>query len=158
MRPVTEADCEPTDTDRGETAFRRWKLGAEAGGQALGTSLYEVPPGRRSWPYHFHTANEEALFVLSGSGILRGSEADYALEPGTYAAFPADESGAHQVVNDGDEPLRYLVVSTMRDPDVTVYPDSGKVGVMAGAPPGGDRAERVVSAFFREADAVGYWD
>jgi hypothetical protein len=45
----------------------------------------------------------------------------------------------------------------MEDPDVTVYPDSGKVGVFAGSPPGG-RDERTVEGYYRRADDVDYWD
>jgi uncharacterized cupin superfamily protein len=80
------------------------------------------------------------------------------LEPGDYVALPTGDDGAHRVSNTGDEPLQYLAISTMRDPDVLVYPDSGKVGVYAGAPPGGDEEERVVSAYFHEDDAVDYWE
>jgi hypothetical protein len=39
-----------------------------AGGEKLGYSLYEVPLGRRAWPCHYHHANEEAIYVLYGSG------------------------------------------------------------------------------------------
>jgi hypothetical protein len=38
------------------------------------------------------------------------------------------------------------------------YPDSEKVGVYAGTPPGGDESERVLSGFFREEDAVDFWE
>ncbi|MFB6121699.1 MAG: cupin domain-containing protein [Halobacteriaceae archaeon] len=143
-------------TEREEMALKRKQLGAAAGGEELGCSLYELPAGRRSWPYHYHTGNEEALFVLDGAGTIRLAGGSYPLDAGDYVALPASEDGAHRVVNDGDGPLRYLMVSTMRDPDVTVYPDSEKVGVFAGAPPGGD-GERTVHGYFREEDAVDYW-
>ncbi len=57
-----------------------------AGGKRLGCSLYELPPGKKSWPYHYHTGNEEAIFVLEGGG---GDERT--LESGDYAAFPVGE-------------------------------------------------------------------
>ncbi|MFC6990140.1 cupin domain-containing protein [Haloplanus sp. GCM10025708] len=157
MAPVNEADLDWTELDHGETNFRRKQLGEAAGGDRLGCSLYELPPGRRSWPYHYHTANEEAIYVLSGTGILRLDGDTHPLRAGDYVACPADESGGHRVVNDADEPLRYLAVSTMNDPDVTVYPDSGKVGVFVGAPPGG-RDERSLHGYYRLDDAVDYWD
>ena len=157
MGTVNVDDLDWSRRERGETAFRRKKLAAAAGGEDVGCSLYELPPGRRSWPYHYHTGNEEALFVLDGAGTLRLDGSSRPLREGDYVALPAGESSAHRVVNDGDEPLRYLAVSTMRDPDVTVYPDSGKVGVFAGSPPGGD-GERTVHGYFRQDDAVDYWD
>jgi uncharacterized cupin superfamily protein len=163
MERVPADDAEPTETARGRTRFRRRRLASAARGGdpapdgGLGASLYELPPGARSWPYHYHAGNEEAVYVLAGSGHVRGP-ADAGVEPldpGDFVLFPAGPDGAHRVVNDGDEPLCYLAVSTMRDPDVTVYPDSGKIGVFAGAPPGGD-GDRDVAGYFPR-DAVDYW-
>jgi len=118
--------------------------------------LHELPAGRRAWPYHYHTANEEALFVLAGSGRLRGDGEMYQLTRGDYVTFPADESGAHRVFNDSEGTLRYLVVSTMNEPDITVYPDSEKFGVYVGSPPGG-RETRSLEGYYEQDAAVDYW-
>jgi uncharacterized cupin superfamily protein len=157
MPPINAEDLSWTTPDAGKGAWRRKQLGAATGGEELGCSLYELPAGERSWPYHYHTAKEGALYVLSGEGTLRLDDETHPLRPGEYAAFPANESGAHRVVNDGDDPLRYLVVSTMREPDVTLYPDSEKFGVYVGSPPGGD-AERSLSGYYRLGDDVDYWE
>lgn len=156
MGKVNADAVEPTALERGKTSFERKQLGAAAGGDRLGCSLYEIPPGGQSWPYHYHTRNEEAIFVLSGAGTLRLAGDTLTLSEGDYVALPADESGAHRVVNDSDEPLAYLAVSTMDDPDVTVYPDSGKFGLFVGSPPGGHDA-RTLSGYFRLDDSVDYW-
>jgi uncharacterized cupin superfamily protein len=173
MEPINESSLEWTETERGPTRFRRKRLADAAGGADLGASLYELPPGGKSWPYHYHTGNEEAIYVLAGEGTLRlgdrdsgvdggddgskGDEARHPLRAGDYVALPAGPESAHRVENDGDEPLRFLVVSTMRDPDVTVYPDSGKIGVYAGSPPGGDPDDRVVDGYFPRDATVDYW-
>jgi len=157
MEPVNEADLDWSDTERGETAFRRKKLAAAAGGDDLGCSLYELPPGKRSWPYHYHTANEEAMYVLAGSGLLRTADGEHELEVGDYVTLPAGEDGAHRVVNDGDAPLRYLAVSTMVEPDLTVYPDSETFGVFVGAPPGGE-GERGLEGYYPIEGDVDYWE
>ena len=157
MSRVNEADLDWTETDHGETHFRRKRLAAEAGGDRLGCSLYELPPGGKSWPYHFHPGNEEAVYVLAGEGSLRGADGTHDLCAGDYVALPVGEAGGHRVVNDGDEPLRYLMLSTMDDPDVSVYPDSGKIGVFAGSAPGSDDP-RTVQGYFRLDDDVDYWD
>lgn len=156
MGKTNVADLEWSTTERGETSFRRKRLAEAAGGEDLGCSLYELPEGRRSWPYHYHAENEEALFVLEGEGTLRHDGERSPLSAGDYVALPADERGAHRVVNDSEGTLRYLVVSTMDDPDVTVYPDSEKIGVFVGSPPGGGD-ERSVHGYYRRADAVDYW-
>lgn len=173
---VHESELDWTEVPEGEGTMRRKKLGRAADGQDIGASLYELEPDSTSWPLHYHTGNEEAIYVLSGSGRLRRGEAgdDVPLGPGEYVALPADPSGAHQIVNDvaegtsagnqnathsadADEPLRYLMLSTMNDPDVTVYPEDDGVGVFAGSPPG-DEGDRTVAGFWRRADAVEYWD
>lgn len=56
----------------------------------------------------------------------------------------------------GENDLDYLMLSTMNEPDAILYPDSNKVGVMAGAAPGGNKAERTLSAFFLNTP-VDYW-
>ncbi|TYT61206.1 cupin domain-containing protein [Natrialba swarupiae] len=157
MDPINEDDLEWTEYDRGESRFRRKQLSEAADADDLGCSLYELPPGERSWPYHYHTGNDEAVFVLDGEGVLRCEDGETSLEAGDFVAFPTAEEGAHQIVNDGDAPLRYLMVSTMNEPDITVYPEMDKIGVYAGSPPGG-RDERTVSGYYRTDDDVDYWE
>jgi uncharacterized cupin superfamily protein len=163
MEPINQSSIEWTETERGPTRFRRRRLADAAGGDELGASLYELPPGGKSWPYHYHTGNEEAIYVLDGAGTLRiGTGEDdegerHPLRAGDYVALPSGPESAHRVENDGAEPLRFLAVSTMCDPDVTVYPDSGKIGVYAGSPPGGDADERIVEGYYAREGTVDYW-
>ncbi len=59
---VGDGDLEWDEQSHGEKfGFRRKQLSRAADGEKLGCSLYEVLPGRRAWPYHYHLANEEAL-------------------------------------------------------------------------------------------------
>jgi uncharacterized cupin superfamily protein len=153
---VNEADFDWDATERDETAFRRKRLANAAGGDRLGCSLYELPPGKKSWPFHYHTGNEEAIYVLAGAGTLRTDDGLEPLDSGDYVVFPVGPEGGHRVVNDGADPLRYLALSTMNDPDVTVYPDSEKIGVYAGSAPGSDDA-RTVAGYYRRDDDVDYW-
>ncbi|MEM1032436.1 MAG: hypothetical protein AAGN82_18970, partial [Myxococcota bacterium] len=51
-----------------------------------------------------------------------------------------------------------VCVSTQREPDITVYPKSGKIGVFAGSAPGGPKGQRTLQAFLRADAAVDYWD
>jgi len=87
--------------------------------------------------------------VLSGSATLRHDGETVRIEAGDYVAFPADESGAHRVVNEGDDSVRYLAMSTMTEPDVTVYPDSETFGVFVGSP------RRAVARSDRCRDTIG---
>jgi len=157
--PVNVTELEWTDHDHGERSFRRKQLGPAAGNEELGTSLYEVPPGKRTWLRHYHEGNEEAVFVLSGTGTLwLGPDADeYALEAGDYVALPAGVESAHEFEG-GEDGLRMLMVSTMNEPDITVYPDEEKVGLYSGTAPGGDSDERSLSRYLDATAEVDYWD
>jgi uncharacterized cupin superfamily protein len=156
---VNENELEWTERAHGEKfGYRRKSLSAATGGEKLGCSLYEIPPVRRAWPYHYHLANEEAIYVLHGSGTLRIGGREVAVSRGDYVALPAGQWGAHQIINTSDETLRYLCFSTMVEPDVMVYPDSGKIGLFAGSAPGGPKEKRTFSKFLRSDAEVGYYE
>lgn len=126
--------------------------------KGLGCRLSEIPPGKSAWPRHAHLANDELVLILSGSGRLHHADAEYAVRAGDVLGFPGgDPAAAHQIVNDGTAPLRYLCVSTQHAPDVMIYPDSGKFFVVAGSAPGGDKAARTFAHVGRQTDAVDYW-
>lgn len=133
-------------------------IAAPLGATHLGARLVEVPPGKSAWPFHSHHGNDEMFVVLSGMGELRFGAERYEVAAGAVVVCPAGGAEtAHQMIATGSEPLRYVAVSTMREPDVMEYPDSGKIAVFAGAAPGGDKALRRVAASFRAQDAVDYW-
>lgn len=141
-----------------EYAAKRKKLSANTGGEKLGASLYEVPPGKAAWPRHYHLVNEEALFILSGEGTLRLGRNSVTVAEGDYVTLASGERHVHKLINDSDEPLRYLCLSTMEEPDLVMYPDSEKVGIFAGAAPGGDSDERTYEAYHKVDDSLDYWD
>jgi uncharacterized cupin superfamily protein len=130
--------------------WRRARLGRQAGARQLGASLFELPPGSSSFPLHVHHANEELVVVLSGRPTLRSLEGSRALAPGEVVACPAGRAGAHRIDNPSDEPVRFMVVSTMHSPEVNEYPDSGKIWVRdyapGAAPPDTHELDKVVPA------------
>ena len=130
--------------------LRGVRVGAAAGAQKLGATLYEVEPGGRVSPLHIHHANEEMLFVIAGRPTLRTPDSERELEPGEVVAFLSGRRGAHQVLNRSGEPARVLIVSTMIYPEVAEHPDSGKVLAVTGRP---DETAAMVLAF-RKDDAV----
>ncbi|MGX1098527.1 cupin domain-containing protein [Amorphus sp. MBR-141] len=134
-------------------------IAAPAGARRLGSRLVEVPAGKRAWPFHCHHANDEMFVILGGAGTLRFGTDTYEVAAGDVVVCPAGgPETAHQLTASADGPLRYVAVSTMCEPDVMEYPDSGKVTVFAGAAPGGDKAARRMALTVRAGDAVDYWD
>jgi len=92
--------------------------------------LYEIPPGKSNYPYHYHEMNEEVFYILSGKGSLRTPEGISEVCAGDFIFFPANEKGAHKLTNTSEtEPLVYLDFDTKNEIDVCFYPDSGKIGV-----------------------------
>lgn len=132
---------------------------AQLGAKMLGCRLVVVPPGRKAWPYHSHHANEELFVILAGEGKLRYGGEIYDVRQGDVVACPVGGADtAHQLINTSQGELRYLAISTMHDPDVTEYPDSGKFGVLSGSPPGGDKNRRHLTFFGRHSDNLDYFD
>jgi len=131
--------CDTQTLDHGGFAFKRKRLGKEVGAKGLGTSWFELQPGKKAFPLHYHLANEEAIFILEGEGVLRVSPmpgetdertVEHPLRAGDYVAFPAGPPG-RQVVNNSAGVLRFLAISTMIEPEVAIYPESKKVGFIA---------------------------
>ena len=121
------------------------RIGPLVGGERLGLSVYELPPGQSICPYHYELGDEEWLVVLEGTPTLRTPEGERELRAWDTVCFPEGPDGAHKVTNRTGETLRVALLSTRREPAVSIYPDSNKVGVW---PPG---------KLFRLGDAVDYW-
>jgi uncharacterized cupin superfamily protein len=119
--------------------FRFLPVGERIGSREIGATVYELDPGMRMCPYHAHFGNEELLIVLDGSPTLRTEGGERVLRAGDAIAFV--RGTAHQVINRSDAAVRYLMLSTMFEPDVSLFPDTGKVVVVTDVPPGrsGDR-------------------
>jgi len=124
-------------------------VGRALGGELLGATVYELPPGQKMFPYHWHAANEELVVVLGGTPTLRTPEGERVLEPGELVVFPRSPDGLHQVRNDTEEPARLFMVSTKAAPEIVEYPDSGKIGFFTGHGP---------PRLLRGDAEVGYWD
>jgi len=156
---INEADIEWTDYDHGKRSFRGKRFTRASAADELGCSLYEIDPGKRGWLAHYHEGNEEALFVLNGGGTLwlGPDETDHELAAGDFVTMPRGPDGQHEL-EAGPDGIRYLAVSTMNAPDITVYPRQDQVGLYSGAPPGGEKSKRRLSKYLDIDAEVPYWD
>ncbi|MFB6357083.1 MAG: cupin domain-containing protein, partial [bacterium] len=82
---------------------------------------------------------------------------EWEVTAGDFLAFQTGPDHSHKLINTSDQPLRYICVSTMEDPDAMVYPDSGKVGILSGSAPGGTE-QRNFEGFFDLDAERDYWD
>ena len=135
---VNVEEAKPMETARGGFASKRRRLAADANANALGCSHYEVEPGKTAFPRHAHNTLEEGVYVLEGTGTLRLGDATVPVRAGDFIALLPGPTLAHQLVNTGKTPLRYLALSSPAAPitaDVVTYPDSRKVAFAAGVDP-----------------------
>jgi uncharacterized cupin superfamily protein len=161
MTPILNiADIPLTDHGQGDAfAAKLGQFGPLIGMKQLGCRLVVVPPGKKAWPYHAHHVNEEMFVILDGAGTLRFGSDTHPVKAGDVIACPAGgPETAHQLINTGETDLRYLAISTMLEPEVCDYPDSGKFAVISGTAPGGDKGARRSWHVGRAENSLDYWD
>ena len=111
--------------------------------------LYDIPPGKAGYPYHYHTANTEVFYIISGGGIIETPEGNKSIKAGDVIVCPPNEKGAHKIINTSEsEMLSYLDCDTANYPDIVFYPASGKIGALV------DGYEKL---FFEQSSKVDYY-
>jgi uncharacterized cupin superfamily protein len=151
-------EVQPTESANGRFVYQHRALARAVGARQIGCGLVEIPPGKTAWPHHWHCANEEAMYVVSGTGTARIGDARVAIRAGDYLAFPVGPACAHQTTNTGTEPLVYLVFSTMHTTEVVGYPDSKKLGAASVEVAADGNRKPVIRALFKDDTQVGYFD
>lgn len=111
-----------------------------------------VPAGMRVCPYHLHYAQEEMFIILDGSGTLRVAGEMLPVKAGDVICIPPGPEYPHQLINTSAQDLKYISIGTTDDPEICVYPDSGKF--MAEANLGGAAPFEAIE---RIGDGVDYW-
>ena len=128
--------------------FRR-KFVPFGGAKNTLVSVYEIPPGKAAYPYHYHLKDEETFYILSGEGLLKTPDGDRPVHAGELLFFPAGNAGAHKLTNTSStEKLVYIDFDVIHDLDVALYPDSGKIGVWG----------KDVNRVYRVDENVDYYD
>jgi uncharacterized cupin superfamily protein len=103
---------------------RRWKLGDAAGLTQFGVNLLRLPAGAWSSQRHWHTAEDEFVYVLEGEAVLVTEEGEQVLKPGDCAGFPAGTPNGHHIVNRSGREVVLLEVGSRRPgEDGCDYPD-----------------------------------
>ena len=98
-------------------------LGDAFGLTKIGINLTTLPPGKESAMRHFHTLEDELIFIVEGEVVLVTDEGEQVLRAGMCAGFAAGVRNGHQLVNRGDRPVRYLEISNRDRNDTAEYPD-----------------------------------
>jgi uncharacterized cupin superfamily protein len=124
IAPVHKCEHEPYEYDK-------YEVTKQNEGYQCGVSIYEIPPQKASYPYHYHLRNEEVFYIISGNGILETPDGNKTISVGDIIVCPASEKGAHRIINTSHtEKLIYLDCDTLNSPEVVYYPNSDKVGII----------------------------
>jgi len=101
----------------------RRALGDAAGLTQFGVNLVDLAAGAESALRHWHTHEDELVYVLTGELTMITDEGEQVLTAGMFAGFPAGRANGHHFVNRSSAPARYLVVGTRVEVDTAHYPD-----------------------------------
>ncbi|MDQ0319846.1 putative cupin superfamily protein [Pararhizobium capsulatum DSM 1112] len=102
-------------------------FGALLGLTELGVGYGEVPPGKSGCPFHNHHIEDELFVILEGEADYRFGSERRPVKAGDVLGAPAGgQETAHQIINTGSIPLKYLSISTKAKAEIVEYPDSGK--------------------------------
>lgn len=128
--PITIDSLPWEEFSKGARFHNRFRVLSNTRGEApnkIGVSYEELPPGKQSVPFHYHLIEEEHIVALEGECTLRLGEERYTLRAGDYVGFPAGQAAGHCLINETDQPFRFLMIGDHAPNEVAVYPDSNKV-------------------------------
>ncbi len=111
-------------------------LGDAVGLTRFGVNLVHLNPGDWSAQRHWHSHEDEFVYVLEGEVTLVTDAGEQVLAPGMAAGFPAGVEDGHCLVNRGSAVAVYLEAGDRAQDDLVRYPD---IDLIAETQPGGRR-------------------
>jgi uncharacterized cupin superfamily protein len=124
----------PSPFDEPCRARQRWRLGDAAGLTQYGVNLLRLPPGAWSSQRHWHSKQDEFIYVLSGEVVLATDAGEEVLKAGDSAGFPADEGNGHCLQNRSGADVLVLEIGTRLADDSAYYSDIDMMAPAGGKP------------------------
>lgn len=121
--PVRTGSGYPAPFAQSASARIKQLLGDAGGLTDFGVNLTRLPPGTWSSQRHWHTHEDEFVYVLSGELTLITDAGEQILRANDCAAFPKNVADGHHMINRGIETAAYLEIGTRREDDTCSYPD-----------------------------------
>ena len=107
---------------------RKQRLSDALGLKNYGVNLTTIPPGAVSALRHWHTHEDEFIYIVSGELVLVTDGGEQVLGPGMCAGFPAGKADGHCLVNRTSKDAVYLEVGDRKPDDAVTYPDDDIAG------------------------------
>ncbi|GAB4170388.1 MAG: lpg2434 family Dot/Icm T4SS effector [Thalassobaculales bacterium] len=121
--PARTTTVYPPDLAAKVAGREKRALGTAGGLTNFGVNLTRLAPGAQSALRHWHSRQDELVYILEGRATLVTEEGEAELGPGMAAAFPAGEASGHMLVNRGADDVVYLEVGDRSPGDQVTYPD-----------------------------------
>lgn len=102
----------------------RYRLGDAQGLSQFGVNLLTLPPGQWSSERHWHSDEDEFVYVLKGEAVLVTDRGQEVLKAGDCACFPAGEAVGHHLQNRSDADVVLLEVGARKPGSGVTYTDS----------------------------------
>jgi uncharacterized cupin superfamily protein len=118
----------PEPFAQGVATREKRALGDAFGLDGFGVNLTRLPPGCASALRHFHTHEDEFVYILQGTPTLVTNAGETALQPGMCAGFKAGRADGHHLVNRSESDVLYLEVGGRVADDAVTYPDDDLAG------------------------------
>lgn len=103
------------------------RLGDAAGLRNFGVNLVRLAPGSCSALRHWHSCQDEFIYVLEGEVTLVTNSGEQVLKSGIAAGFPAGDADGHHLVNRTDSDVVYLEIGDRTSGDLANYPDDNLI-------------------------------
>jgi uncharacterized cupin superfamily protein len=98
-------------------------LGDACGLTQFGVNLVTLGPGGQSALRHWHSHEDEFVYMLEGEAVLVTDAGEQVLRAGMCAGYPGGRADGHHLINRSDRAARYLEVGSRIDADMPAYPD-----------------------------------
>jgi uncharacterized cupin superfamily protein len=112
---------QPLDAPCVERVRRR--LGEAGGVRDFGVNLMTLPPGGWSSQRHWHSHEDEFVYVLEGELVLVEDGGETLIGVGECAAFPKGTGNGHHLQNRSTATAVYLEVGSRHPDDLTTCSD-----------------------------------
>jgi uncharacterized cupin superfamily protein len=122
--PVITGSSYPAPFDLACAARARQRLGDAAGLTDFGVNLMRLPPGAWSSQRHWHSAEDEFVFIVDGEVVLVTDAGEELLRSGDCAGFKAGVKDGHHLRNRSDRDAVLLEIGSRRvAEDECEYPE-----------------------------------
>ncbi|MEQ9815563.1 MAG: cupin domain-containing protein [Azospirillaceae bacterium] len=121
--PVRTGTGYPAPHDEPCRGRRRRTLGDRFGLTDFGVNLLTLPPGTWSSQRHWHTSEDEFVYIVAGEPLLVTERGRQRLAPGMVAGFKAGVADGHHLINDGKADVVLLEIGSRRPGDAVDYSD-----------------------------------